>query len=429
MQSATLRFAAVLVAFAIVAGCGDPKQLGRSLVPPTGPVVRTPAPDGSVEQARVATLSLGAFHSCALSHAGMMRCWGANTNGKLGINGPPAGPELVRLGEARDVPGVDPLVGIAAGLTSTCAWLAGGRVRCWGLWKPAPNSRLVPASDTISFAGDVAQVDVGVGNACAVFRSGEMRCWGSGARGQLGYGNTNDVGDDEIIGRVGPVPAGGSVKRVAIGNAFSCALMESGSVKCWGDAPNGYPGTANVGLTETPASIGDLQLGGATVLDVSVGAGHACALLRGGSVRCWGMGANGRLGIPGANHPARNPGTPLVEVDLGGKVTQLSAGGSHTCAVLEGGRLRCWGNSEYGQLGYGNVSNIGDDETPAVAGDVDVGGQVAFVEAGGGHTCAMLKDGCVRCWGLGEDGQLGYDGNANVGDDEVPASMPCLKIF
>ena len=99
-----------------------------------------------------------------------------------------------------------------------------------------------------------------------------------------------------------------------------------------------------------------------------------------------------------------------------------AAGFIHICALLDTGAVRCWGFGADGQLGYGNTNNIGDDEVPASAGDVDLGGTVVQIASGGFHTCALLDTGTARCWGRGADGQLGYGNIVWIGDDEVPAS-------
>ncbi len=75
-----------------------------------------------------------------------------------------------------------------------------------------------------------------------------------------------------------------------------------------------------------------------------------------------------------------------------------------------------------GELGYGHTNNIGDDESPASAGDVNVGGSVTQIAAGGRHSCAVLMGGAVRCWGSNEHGELGYGHTKNIGDNESPAS-------
>src|SRR6185503_5829179 len=96
----------------------------------------------------------------------------------------------------------------------------------------------------------------------------------------------------------------------------------------------------------------------------------------------------------------------------GGPVVQLATGGEHTCALLEDGAARCWGDNWDGQLGYARPDEIGDDELPSSVGVVDVGGPVMQLSAGYWHTCALLEGGDVRCWGDNEYGQLGY---AHVG--------------
>ena len=107
---------------------------------------------------------------------------------------------------------------------------------------------------------------------------------------------------------------------------------------------------------------------------------------------------------------------------MGGTVVQLTGGWSHNCALLDSGAVRCWGYGYYGQLGYGSAIDIGDNEDPAWAGDVNVGAPVVQLAAGLNHTCALLYSGAVRCWGYGSSGQLGYGNTNNIGDNEDPAS-------
>jgi alpha-tubulin suppressor-like RCC1 family protein len=110
-------------------------------------------------------------------------------------------------------------------------------------------------------------------------------------------------------------------------------------------------------------------------------------------------------------------------VVLGGSARSVAAGGKHTCALLDTGAVRCWGQGSHGQLGYGAKANVGDDETPASAGDVALGGSATSLAAGSVHTCALLSDGGVRCWGNNGEGALGNGAGANVGDDERPDAV------
>ena len=132
--------------------------------------------------------------------------------------------------------------------------------------------------------------------------------------------------------------------------------------------------------------------------------------------------------------------TPLSAGDVqtaasgsGVKVIQIAAGGAHSCALLDTGNVRCWGDNNYGQLGYGHTDTIGDDETPLSAGDVQIVSssslsKVIQIAAGSSHSCALLDDGRVRCWGANYSGQLGYGNTENIGDDELPVSAGDVEV-
>jgi alpha-tubulin suppressor-like RCC1 family protein len=173
---------------------------------------------------------------------------------------------------------------------------------------------------------------------------------------------------------------------------------------------------------------GDVHVGG-SVIQLAAGGSHTCALLDTGTVRCWGDAAYGQLGYGNTRNIGDNE-TPASagDVHVGGFVVKVVAGELHTCALLDTGAVRCWGYSEFGQLGYGNTIQIGDDEPPASAGNISVGGSVVQFAAGGSHTCALLDTGAVRCWGSARSGQLGYGNRISIGDTETPASADDVDI-
>ncbi len=246
-------------------------------------------------------------------------------------------------------------------------------------------------------------------NTCSLTIGGKVRCWGEGLDGKLGYGNTNNIGDNETPASVGDIGfvAGGAI-QVATGGRSTCVLLTGGNVRCWGFSP------------------GNVDTSG-QVTQISMGLNFMCELRIGGKVRCWNNAGTTPPPTLGYGNTT-DVTTPTADIDLGGVATQISVGRWHACALLVGGSVRCWGGSGYGALGYPNIISIGDDETPAAAGPVNVGGTVIQIAAGYRHTCALLSDRTVRCWGQGSAGALGYGNTSTIGDDEAPASVGVVNV-
>ena len=330
---------------------------------------------------------------------------------------------------------------VTAGGNHTCAVLDEGAVRCWGSGDYGAlgygDVATIGDDEHPSTAGDVdvggtaVAVSAGSNHTCALLDTGAVRCWGDNFYGQLGLGHQEAIGDDEVPSTGGDVDVGGLVVQVEAGGHRTCALLDNGAVRCWGQyGALGYASGGHVGVSTVPADAGDVALGG-PVTQITVNHDHACALLGNGDVRCWGFGLYGRLGYGNTSNVGGsddNLPANVGPVALGGSAIKVSAGGRHTCALMEGGTLRCWGSGADGQLGYGNHTTIGDNEQPIVAGEVDVGEVVVDVATGFRHTCALLDTNAVRCWGLGVGGQLGYGNTADIGDDEVPASVGDLEL-
>lgn len=157
--------------------------------------------------------------------------------------------------------------------------------------------------------------------------------------------------------------------------------------------------------TDTEVQIGQLVTG------VSVGGRHVCAIVSGGTIRCFGDGSAGQLGDgvdrgdAGSTDAGAETGVPLGVVGLT-SASGIAAGFSHTCARLEGSAIRCWGANDFGQLGDGTTIA---KRTPTILSLANV----KEISAGGAHTCAVLNDGTAMCWGRNDDGQIG-DGTTNT---------------
>lgn len=396
--------------------------------------------ESAVRRVAAASLAVGVAHTCVVDTAGSVRCWGLGSEGRLGFGGVENVGDNEAAGKAGPVDVGEDVAALAAGGAHTCALLVTGRVRCWGY---AADGQLgygsttnVGDNETPASAGDVAifgtatAITAGSAHTCVLLTTGAVRCWGRGQEGQLGYGNTNNIGDNETPYTVGDVAIGGAATAITAGTSHTCALLSSGAVRCWGYGGQGrlgYGNTTTIGDNEAPAVAGDVPLGGRATA-ISAGGSHTCALLDTGAVRCWGAGFAGQLGR-GSTADIGDDEAPAAvgDVAVGALATGITAGNNHTCAVLATDGVRCWGHGTLGRLGYGNTSTIGDDETPASASDVAVGERTAALSAGAVHTCALLTTGAVRCWGDGGGGWLGYGNTDDIGDDEVagrPGDVP-----
>ncbi len=159
---------------------------------------------------------------------------------------------------------------------------------------------------------------------------------------------------------------------------------------------------------------------------LAAGAAHTCALDSGGDVRCWGSNASGQLGLPGADIVGDDEAPAwMPAVALGGPAVAVAAGYAHTCALLEDQRVRCWGKNQFGELGRGDTQAVGDDETPAEVEAVALpeGFEVARLTAGSHHSCAISATGAAYCWGAALALGYGEDVFAHVGDDEPPTAL------
>ncbi len=395
-------------------------------------------------------VSMGDATTCALTFAGNVKCWGRNEWGQLGRGDT----SIIGDGEALDTVAFVDLGGAARQIHTngdqTFALMRDGTVRGWGQNGGSQLGLLhtndIGDDETVAQAGSQAKLRVG-GNvvqlaqgrdfACARTSDGGVRCWGANDSGQLGYGHTETIGDDELPLSAGNVELGGSAVELVAGASHACALLAGGELSCWGRGSEGQLGYGNldsVGDAQTPASAGRVDAGG-TVVQVVAGDHHTCARLDTNAVRCWGDGLRGQLGY-GTSHQGTQDHTPAMrgDVPVGAPVVDLAAGSEHTCAVLDTGALRCWGANDWGQLGLTHVDDIGDDETPQQSGAVDLGTHkvaAVFMGTGALSTCVLLEDGALRCWGGNDSGQLGYGHTLAVGDEpgEAPGNLPDIMLL
>ncbi|WP_146157540.1 hypothetical protein [Enhygromyxa salina] len=408
--------------------------------------------DNDCTLTEITQLSLGGVHTCALIEGGRIRCWGHNGAGQIGFGantdiGDDEVPAMVP-----DLP-LPAAVQVAAGGAHTCALFENGDVRCWGFntsgqlgYGNSAEQLAIGDDETleglpvVDLIAPANGIDVGVLQTC-VRVAGQLRCWGSGSYGQLGLGGVANIGDDEVPLDVAVVALGGEPVKLGVDGAHGCAIMASGGLRCWGRGDSGqlgYGNTLNIGDNEDPEVAGELELippelpRGTTIVDVGVGLVHSCALLSTGDVLCWGASLSGQLGrgsgTAWGNLAGQTP-SKLQPIELGGPAVALAVGYQHSCAILEGGDVRCWGDAGSGQLGNGDEESVGLINVPADRDPAQLGGPARRIAAGAAHTCAVLEGEDVICWGSNQFGQLGYGFTHTIGDDELPEVAGRLDLL
>jgi alpha-tubulin suppressor-like RCC1 family protein len=305
----------------------------------------------------VAAIAAGSIHTCALTEAGAVRCWGENGGGQLGDG------TTTNRSTPVAVSGLSSgVAAVGAGGVHTCALTVAGAVRCWGvnsdgqLGDGSTVGKTTPVAVSSLSAGIVA-IAVGQAHTCALTKAGAVRCWGANYDGQLGDGTTNN--------RATPVAVSGlssGVVAIMSGGHHTCAVTEAGAVWCWGKNQYGQLGDGTNNDRTTPVAVGALSAG---VVAVTGGQSHTCALTEAGAVRCWGRNLYGALG----NGSTVNSATPVEVSGLSSGVAAIAAGGFHACALTEAGALRCWGDNTDGDLGDGTGGPGVNSTTPvAVSG-------------------------------------------------------------
>ena len=403
-------------------------------------------------QARMRYITAGDNHTCFVLSDNSVKCFGMGSEGQLGSGTTDnigdgtalsvATSSVVSLGTVRTARS------ISAGASHTCALLDNATIKCWGsgLYGRLGYGDSTNRGDSTGQMGDslpavslgtgrtALQISVGSQHSCALLDNFAVKCWGRGNYGQLGIGSTATIGDgagemgDSLVAVA--FASGRSARAIAAGSYHTCALLDNASVVCWGRGTYGQLGqgaTTNIGHSSSATVATTLAIdsgSGRTALAISAGDAHTCAILDNATLKCWGSGGNGRLGSGATNNlgdGANEMGNSLAVIDVGtGRTARaISAGIAHTCVVLDNATVKCWGDGGYGKLGYGNQNNVGDipNQMGTNLATVSLGtGRTALaISAGGTHTCAVLDNATLKCWGDGSSGQIGSNNVLAVG--------------
>lgn len=431
-------------------GLGTSGQLGNSATTSrTSPVDVTGLTSG------VASVAAGGSHACAVTTSGGVKCWGLGTSGQLGNGSTASSSSPV------DVSGLTSgVAAVALGANHSCAITTAGGVTCWGLGTSGQlgNSATASSSSPVNVTGltsGVTALGLGGAHSCAINAAGGVVCWGSGTSGQLGNG-----GSASSSSPVAVTGAASGFTSLAAGTSTTCALATAGSVKCWGLGTSGQLGNGASSSSTTPVSVSGLS----DVASIGKGASNTCAVTTGGAATCWGAEAGGQLGDGrfGSSTPTSNVPVDVLGATSG--MAAISSGTDHTCALTVTGSARCWGAGSFGQLGGGpraplapaaprglssgvasiaaaqdttcvrtttgaarcwgtNLYNLLGNGTASWSIPTEVTGLTSGVGAiatGGDGSCALSTAGAASCWGTG---LLGGLGNASFTNRAAPVSV------
>jgi alpha-tubulin suppressor-like RCC1 family protein len=353
------------------------------------------------------SVSAGDLHTCGLSNAGTVWCWGYNDYGQLG-NGtfstaitPQQVPQQV--GTASD------WISLEAGRFHTCGLRIDGTAWCWGwndtgqLGNGTTTSTAIPQQ--VGGASDWISLELGYTHTCGLRADGTAWCWGNNGDGQLGNGTFTAATTPQQVG------AASDWISLAAGTYHTCGLRTDGTAWCWGY--NGFGQLGNGDDTYTGATTPQ-QVGAASDwISLVAGSTHTCGVRNGGAAWCWGQNFVGQLGSGATNNANTPQPTTPQQVGTASDWTSLTAGLSHTCGLRANGTAWCWGENGFGQLGDGPAVAFPLANVPRQVGTAS---DWINVTAGLYHTCGLrAANRIVWCWGDDRYGQLGgFSGSVGI---------------
>ncbi|MEN9723610.1 MAG: hypothetical protein RJB38_1596, partial [Pseudomonadota bacterium] len=377
-------------------------------------------PSGSLTLTQLAT---GQNHACGISNLGKIFCWGDNSFGQLGLG---AGTDTAKaVPTVVSAPSSYSASAISAGSAHTCALVSGNfggssqtnQLYCWGKNSDgqigAGNNQHQYAPVAISAGTMFLKISAGDAHTCAIKNDQKILCWGANASGQLGIGNS------DAKNQPAEISGSGTYQEIAAGNQHTCAVQQgTQKVDCWGSNTHGQSAQTDTSQNfTTPTAVSAFN--SLKVSRLATGAQHTCAITGGnanlsdnGKLYCWGNNNYGQLGLPTSGQGSVTWTTTPTLIAPMLTYSEISAKGHTTCAVL-GGKTRCWGNNDWGQLG------VGDRLSSFILNPV---GPYGIVSAGGTFSCG-IEQGSTYCWGDNRYGQL-----ANSTFDQTKESILPLPL-
>lgn len=376
----------------------------------------TARPPVSAKSLTFTLVSAGQDHTCGLTTQGQVYCWGANSDGQLGL----------AVADKLPHPQPSPVAGkvkykfVSAGYRHTCGLTAHGIAYCWGANDSGQlgNGSRTASATPVRISGKLifSSLSAGATHTCGITTSGDAYCWGGNWHGQLGNGSLGGEKGNACC-HTEPTRVGGAISfsQATAGGIHTCALTKDGQAYCWGIANYGRLGLGHTNVINLPTPT--IVSGSLEFLSIDPGGFYTCGLTKTRVAYCWGAGADGELGNGSATAERNVP----VAVSGGLRFMVIAARNTHTCGITTDGSVYCWGANRFGQIGDGST------ESRYAPTAVSPGRKFKLISAGGnefsGHTCGITIDDKTLCWGDNRWGQLG-NGSTAGNATPVPVTLP-----
>ena len=269
------------------------------------------------------------------------------------------------------------------------------------------------------------QISAGGLHTCAIAPDNNVYCWGNGYLGILGNNSTADSKVPVAVSTTG-VLAGKTIKQISAGGSHTCVIASDNKAYCWGSGLSGQLGNNSTTNSSVPVAVSTTGvLAGKTIKQISASGSHTCAIASDDKAYCWGGGTGGVLGN-GSTAESKVPVAVSTTGVLAGKtIKQISAGDFHTCAIASDDKAYCWGYNSFRQLGNNSTTNSSVPVAVSTTG-VLAGKTIKQISVGNSYTCAIASDNKAYCWGNGSSGKLGNNSTTN---SSVPVAVSTTGVL
>jgi prepilin-type N-terminal cleavage/methylation domain-containing protein len=310
--------------------------------------------NGALNGKTIVSIASGTSHACVIASDNNAYCWGYNLNGQLGNNSTTNSsvPVPVTTGALNG----KTIKSIAAGDSHTCVVASDNNAYCWGdnlyggLGNGSTTQSLVPvAVSTGALNGKtIKSITAGGSSTCVIASDNLAYCWGFNSHGQLGNNSTTQSLVPVAVDTTG-VLSGKTIKSIIARSWRTCAVASDNQAYCWGYNGNGQLG--NNSTTESHFPVAVANLGGKTVTSINGGYSNGCVTTSDNQIYCWGFNSHGQLGNNSTTQSLVPVAVDTTGVLSGKTIVSISAGGSHNCAMSSDIQLFCWGRNYEGEIG------------------------------------------------------------------------------